>query len=419
MSGKRPSHTFEKRLLRRDGSSFWVSVTLTRAQDGSFGISLIDDLTGRKELEDELRQAQKMEAVGKLAGGIAHDFNNVMTAVIGCAELLLNEIGDDDPRRERVEIDPRVGRARDQAHAPAARVLTAPGAQARARRLSKVAAGLEAMLERLLPAEHLRLVRPRADAIAQVDLPAARAGAAQPRPERPRCDAGRRQHHGVGAHRGRRTPSSSCRRRRRRHERGDAEPRSSSRSSRRRRAGTGLGLSTVDGIVAQSGGTIAVESEPGEGSTFTIRLPRVYESPVVGATRFSETADGGAGQDPARRRRGSRPPRHGGAHAPQPATTSSRQRAAKKPCALLDDGFDALVTDVAMTGMNGQALARHVRERFPSMPVLFISGYPAEVLTGQHMVDAGEEVLTKPFTPLELTARLELVRQRAATLTAA
>ena len=72
-----------------------------------------------------------------------------------------------------------------------------------------------------------------------------------------------------------------------------------------------------------------------------------------------------------------------------------------------------------MTGMNGQALARRVRERFPSLPVLFISGYPAEVLTGQQMVDVGEEVLTKPFTPQELTDRLELVRQRAATLTAA
>jgi DNA-binding response OmpR family regulator len=72
-----------------------------------------------------------------------------------------------------------------------------------------------------------------------------------------------------------------------------------------------------------------------------------------------------------------------------------------------------------MTGMNGQTLARHVRDRFPSMPVLFISGYPAEVLTGQQVVDVGEEVLTKPFTPGELTARLELVRRRIAAPAAA
>jgi DNA-binding response OmpR family regulator len=91
----------------------------------------------------------------------------------------------------------------------------------------------------------------------------------------------------------------------------------------------------------------------------------------------------------------------------------------EKALLLLDDSFDALVTDVAMTGMNGQTLAHRVRERFPALPVLFISGYPAEVLTGQQMVDVGEEVLTKPFSPDELMARLELVRHRAATLAAA
>src|SRR5204863_9402595 len=101
MSGHRLSHTFEKRLLRNDGSSIWVSATLSRAQDGSFGIAIIHDITARKEPEAELRQAQKMEAVGKLAGGIAHDFNNVMTAVNASADLLLDEIDVDDPRHRR------------------------------------------------------------------------------------------------------------------------------------------------------------------------------------------------------------------------------------------------------------------------------------------------------------------------------
>jgi two-component system cell cycle sensor histidine kinase/response regulator CckA len=183
-------------------------------------------------------------------------------------------------------------------------------------------------------------------------------------------------------------------------------------------AGTGLGLSTVDGIVAQSGGTITVASEPGQGSTFTIRFPRVDESPAEEQPAPGRPADGVPGrilladdEDLVRR-----------------VTTELMRRAGyevvsaasgEEALELLDEHFDALVTDVAMTGMNGQTLARHVRDRFPSMPVLFISGYPAEVLTGQQVVDVGEEVLTKPFTPGELTARLELVRRRIAAPAAA
>ncbi len=417
MSGKRPSHTFEKRLLRRDGSSFWVSVTLTRAQDGSFGISLIDDLTGRKELEDDLRQAQKMEAVGKLAGGIAHDFNNVMTAVSGCAELLLNEISEDDPRRERVDV----------IHESAARAtkLTRQLLAFSRRQvlrlepvdLSKVAAGLEGMLERLLPPNISVSYDLAPNAIAQVDLPqleqvllnlALNARDAMPAGGNIMVSvrtAGADAElvvadDGVGM-------SEETRSR-------IFEPFFTTKS-----AGTGLGLSTVDGIVAQSGGTIAVESQPGEGSTFTIRLPRVYESPVAELHAPAKPPTAAPGrilladdEDLVRRVTTELMLRSGY----DVVSAASGEEALR----LLDDGFDALVTDVAMTGMNGQTLARRVREVFPSMPVLFISGYPAEVLTGQHMVDAGEEVLTKPFTPLELTARLELVRRRAAaTLTAA
>jgi len=417
MSGKRPSHTFEKRLVRRDGSSFWVSVTLTRAHDGSFGISLIDDLTGRKELEDELRQAQKMEAVGKLAGGIAHDFNNVMTAVSGCAELLLNEIGVDDARRERVEV----------IHESAARAtkLTRQLLAFSRRQvlrlepvdLSKVAAGLEGMLERLLPPNISVSYDLAPNAIAQVDLPqleqvllnlALNARDAMPAGGNIAVSvrtAGEDAEltvtdDGVGMNEETRSRIF--------------EPFFTTKS-----AGTGLGLSTVDGIVAQSGGTISVASEPGRGSTFTIRLPRVYERPAPEPSVPVQPSNAVAGRilladDEDLVRRVTAELMHRSGY--DVVSAASGEEALR----LLDDGFDALVTDVAMTGMNGQALARNVRDRFPSMPVLFISGYPAEVLTGQHMVDAGEEVLTKPFTPLELTARLELVRGRAAaTLTAA
>jgi two-component system, cell cycle sensor histidine kinase and response regulator CckA len=416
MSGKRPSHTFEKRLVRKDGSSFWVAVTLTRAHDGSFGISLIDDITARKELEDELRQAQKMEAVGKLAGGIAHDFNNVMTAVSGCAELLLNEIDEDDPRRERVEV----------IHESAARAtkLTRQLLAFSRRQvlrlepvdLAKVAAGLEAMLERLLPPNVSVSYDLAPYAIAQVDRPqleqvllnlALNARDAMPTGGNIAVSVRTAatevelmvSDDGVGM-------SDETQNR-------IFEPFFTTKS-----AGTGLGLSTVDGIVAQSGGTITVVSEPGRGSTFTIRLPRVRESPAPEPALPIQTPAALPGrilladdEDLVRLVTAELMSRRGY----EVVSVASGEEA----LLLLDDSFDALVTDVAMTGMNGQTLAHRVRERFPSLPILFISGYPAEVLTGQQMVDVGEEVLTKPFSPGELTERLELVRQRAATLAAA
>jgi two-component system, cell cycle sensor histidine kinase and response regulator CckA len=416
MSGKRPSHTFEKRLVRRDGSSFWVAVTLTRAQDGSFGISLIDDITARKELEDELRQAQKMEAVGKLAGGIAHDFNNVMTAVSGCAELLLSEIGEDDPRRGRVEV----------IHESAARAtkLTRQLLAFSRRQvlrlepvdLAEVAAGLEEMLERLLPPDISVSYDLAPSAIAQVDraqleqvllnlalnardsMPAGGNIAVSVRTVGEEAELTVADD-GVGMSE-------------------ETQTRIFEPFFTTKRAGTGLGLSTVDGIVAQSGGTVTVMSEPGHGSTFTIRFPRVQESPAPEPAAPEKPSAELPGrilladdEDLVRLVTAELMSRHGY----EVVCAASGEKA----LLLLDDSFDALVTDVAMTGMNGQTLAHRVRERFPALPVLFISGYPAEVLTGQQMVDVGEEVLTKPFSPDELMARLELVRHRAATLAAA
>jgi two-component system, cell cycle sensor histidine kinase and response regulator CckA len=416
MSGKLPSHTFEKRLLRRDGSSFWVSVTLTRARDGSFGISLINDITERKELEDELRQAQKMEAVGKLAGGIAHDFNNVMTAVSVCADLLLNEIEEDDPRHERVEVihesAARATKLTRQLLAFSRRQVL----QLEPVDLSTVAVGLEGMLARLLPPNISVSYDLAPNAIARADRPqieqvllnlALNARDAMPAGGKIAVSV-----RTVGAE-VELTVSDDGIGMNEEMQLRIFEPFFTTKS-----AGTGLGLSTVDGIVAQSGGTITVTSVPGHGSTFTIRLPRVDEAPATEPTAPEQPAAERPGrilladdEDLVRRVTAELMRRNG--YDVVPAASG------EEALELLDDGFDALVTDVAMSGMNGQALARRVRERFPSMPVLFVSGYPAEVLTGQRMVDVGEEILTKPFTPQELITRIELVRQKVATPAAA
>jgi two-component system, cell cycle sensor histidine kinase and response regulator CckA len=416
MSGQRRSTTYEKRLVRRDGSSFWVSVTLSRARDGSFGMAVIDDITARKELEIELRQAQKMEAVGKLAGGIAHDFNNVMTAVSGCADLLLSELDFDDPRRSRVEV---IAQSAERATNLTRQLLAFSRRQVLRLEpidLAEVVGAMDGMLCRLLP-PNIGIDYSLGDgAFARVDRPqleqvllnlALNARDAMPRGGRlvigVRADGDAAEltvaDDGIGID-------------------ADTLERIFEPFFTTKRNGTGLGLSTVDGIVGQSGGTTAVESTPGRGTTFTIRLPRVDEplraapeppaeeppvEPPAGRVLLADDED-----------------------LVRLVTAELLQRlgyevmcasCGEEALELLEGTvFDALVTDVAMTGMDGQTLARRARADDPSLPVLFVSGYPAEVLTGDRMLAEGDEVLTKPFTPGELASAIELVRRRSAEL---
>jgi PAS domain S-box-containing protein len=411
MSGQRVSHTFEKRLLRKDGSSFWVSVTLSRARDGSFGISIINDITARKELEAELRQAQKMEAVGKLAGGIAHDFNNVMTAVSACADLLRQEIDADDPRHERVDV---IAESASRATELTRQLLAFSRRQVLRLEpvdLADAVSGMEAMLDRLLPPNIALACDLEPGAVVRVDRPqleqvvlnlVLNARDAMP-------DGGKLA---VSVRSAGDTAELTVA--------DDGAGMDDDTMSRifepfftTKRAGTGLGLATVDGIVAQSGGTLSVSSEPGRGSIFTIALPRLdvpapshpAPSPKPGSTTPGRIL---LADDEELVRR---------------VTTEMLRRlgydvvaacSGEEALELLDPGIDALVTDVAMTGMNGKALAERARERRPGLPVLFVSGYPAEVLTGERMVADGDEVLSKPFTPAQLAERIELVRRRAA-----
>jgi two-component system cell cycle sensor histidine kinase/response regulator CckA len=417
MSGQRPAHTFEKRLVHKDGTVVWVAVTLTRAQDGTFGISLIDDITVPKALEAELRQAQKMEAVGKLAGGIAHDFNNLMTAVAGCTDILLDELADDDPRRERVEI---IASSAERAADLTRQLLAFSRRQVLRLEPVDVACvvnGLEPILRRLLPSNVSITCEVERGAVARVDKPqleqvlmnlALNAGDALPRGGHMRIAvraAGDSAElcvtdNGVGM-------DESTRAR-------VFEPFFTTK-----RSGTGLGLSTVDGIVAQSGGTISVDSSLGHGTTFTIRLPLVDEPaaaveppvakpPTVAVGRVLLAED----EELVRKVVAEMLRRSG-----YEVTTAA---SGEEALALIAEGIelDILVTDVAMTGMDGKTLSSRAHGYIPSLPVLFVSGYPAEVLSGDEMIAEGDEVLTKPFTPAELVERVEFVRGRVRTLAA-
>jgi two-component system, cell cycle sensor histidine kinase and response regulator CckA len=279
--GSRDRYAIDKRYVRKDGEVVNSHVHVALDLEDGLGISLVEDVTERLKLEEQLRQAQKMEAVGKLAGGVAHDFNNLMTAVIGYSDLLLIELERSDPRTARVDaIRESAVRA-----AELTRQLLAFGRrqvlQVAEVDLREVVERMDTLLPRLI-GENIRLetvvgsreiiVRADRSQLEQVVLNlAANARDAMPDGGMLTVAAlidGERAvltviDDGCGM------DASTLAR--------IYEPFFTTKAIV---DGPGLGLSTVHGIVGQTGGTIEVESAPGEGTMFTIRLPLAY--PVEG-----------------------------------------------------------------------------------------------------------------------------------------
>jgi PAS domain S-box-containing protein len=273
-AGSRDAFAVDKRYRHKDGSTIDAHVHVALDLEDGLGISLIEDVTGRRELEDQLRQAQKMDSIGKLAGGIAHDFNNLMTAVIGYSDLLLQQSAVKDSGQPKVEaIRDSAMRASEltrQLLAFSRRQIL----QTQEIDMRDVVERMDTLLRRLI-GEDVRLqtmfgsepviVRADRTQLEQVVMNlAVNARDAMP-------DGGTLTIAVVSD--------------------GDAAVLSvvddglgMDEDTRERifepffttkplAESSGLGLSTVHGIVGQSGGTIEVDSEPGRGTAFTIRLP--------------------------------------------------------------------------------------------------------------------------------------------------
>jgi PAS domain S-box-containing protein len=415
------------RHRKKDGSIIFVEITSHALPFDSANACLVlaQDVTQRLKLEEDLRQSQKLEAVGQLAGGIAHDFNNLLTVVEGYAELVHGDLSEDDPNRESVkEILVAAQRA-----ASLTRQLLA---FSRRQMLQPVRLSLNAnvtstqrMLSRVL-GENITItttLEPNLwDVYAdpgQIDqiilnlsvnardamehggrLTVSTANIEIPQGFFSEIPPGRYARL-VIADTGHGMDEATCKR--------IFEPFFTTKEVGR---GTGLGLSTVYGIVKQSGGHITVDSEPGQGSTFSILLPAVGGPAASTTARPAEAPV----EDPAEetvlvvedddvvRHLVGTMLRSAGYRVIAPPTTEE----ALSVCSRREARIDLLVTDMVLPGTDGVTVAEAAKQVRPDIKVLYMSGYTEHAVLRRSPMDSGVPFLQKPFTKSALIA---MVRQ--------
>ena len=431
---REPGHTevIETRALHRDGS--WRSieaVAKSRVDDGGKTTIVVNvrDLTVRKDLEAQLNQAQKMEAIGRLAGGVAHDFNNLTTAILGYSELMLRRLGAEDPLRRHVA---EVTRAAERAAGLTRQLLAFSRKQLLQPRVLDVAEVLEhsrGLLERLI-GEDIELVtrgepgvgRVRADPVQldQVILNlAVNARDAMPRGGQLVLEASNADldedyaHEHVTVRPGRYVMLAVS-------DTGHGMDKETQQrvfepffTTKDKGKGTGLGLSTVYGIVQQSGGYVWVYSEVGRGTTFKVYLPRVEEeadqpSPVSepAALRAAASETLLLVEDEASVRELLRELLESAGYS---VLEAARPSEALQFAQSHDAPIQLLITDVVMPEMTGPELAQRLCAIRPGLRLLFLSGYTEGVVADKGLLGDGAHFLQKPFTTDALEAKVREV----------
>ena len=409
-------------LWRRvDGAEIFVRLTLTTFEEmGELRLEgLVEDITDRRRLGEQVRHAQKMEAVGRLAGGVAHDFNNLLTVITGESRILLGAEELDPDTQESVEAILEAG---ERGSALTRQLL------AFSRRqvvdlvpldLNDVMTRVERMLSRLLgegvtlrvePAPGLPSVVADAVELEQVVLNLAlNARDAMPDGGEVVLRTGRRslseaeldRHPGLeaGAYVTLAVSDTGC----------GIDHAIVSRifepffTTKAVGKGTGLGLSMVYGIVSRLGGKVEVDTEPGQGTTFRLFLPEGREGAAPPPPRplSSPRALGGDGRivvvedEAAVRRMALRILERAG----YDVVTFGHPEEALTAFGDADWEVHLLLTDVRMPGMHGSDLADRVREGRPRLPVVYMSGYPEEATISERIQSPDAAFLAKPFTP--------------------
>ena len=389
----------------------------------------IQDISERKKLEHQLRQAQKMEAVGTLAGGIAHDFNNLLTIITGYSQVILERAGHDEQlRREMQQIEVAANKATAlirQLLAFSRRQLLQPQVIS----LESVVSGVEKMLRRLI-GENVDLVVRTTGSIGPIKADPGQVEqvllnlAVNARDAMEARNGGRLTfelqnvdldedfaRENVGSVPGRyvmlAVSDTGCGMTAETRAR-IFEPFFTTKGS----AGSGLGLATVYGIVQQSGGYITVQSTEGRGTTFRIFLPRVNGAAVV-AEGVPEAPAESTGyetvllvEDDDGLRALTRRVllKHG-----YQVLEASRTSDAEIICREHPGRIHLLLTDVIMPGLSGKELASRLAAIRPEMIVLYMSGYNDAVVMKQGVEEGCANFISKPFTPSSLSQKVREV----------
>jgi PAS domain S-box-containing protein len=429
----------------------WNGIVLrVRHKNGSYrclqsnGVSVLDeqgrirafqgsnrDITDARLLEEQLRQSQKMEAVGRLAGGVAHDFNNLLAVIIGYAEIVRRK----DPEGPHAAKIGEIEKAAQRAAGLTRQLLAFSRKQVLTPKvldLGVILTDLGRMLPRLLEESVLLTLSTKpglhsikADPvqIEQVVMNlAVNARDAMPKggeltlsTQNVCVDAANRQQYGgvpPGSYVSLSVRDTGCGM--------EAEvlshifePFFTTKGSGQ---GTGLGLATVYGIVKQTGGHITVDSSPGAGSTFTIFLPSVRDAVAPSATAAIAPPRGDATvllvEDEASLRALTREVLEGGGY---------RVLEAEDGLAALDVArayagpIHLVISDVVMPRMGGRELSERLALERPTAMVLFVSGYTADTIARQGVLEEGVRLLHKPFTPDALLIKVNDVLRASPT----
>jgi two-component system, cell cycle sensor histidine kinase and response regulator CckA len=390
---------------------------------GVIGMAL--DITDRKQLEAQLRQAQKMEAVGRLAGGIAHDFNNLLMVIQGYTELLLDRLGGEHPLRRNAEqihdASQRAASLTRQLLAFSRKQMLAP----QVLNIRSVVLDMEKILRRLIGEDielvttnsaELWTVKADRSQVEQVILNLAvnsrdampNGGKLTIETANVEIDTTFKRKHAVveaGEYVMLAVSDTGCGM--------DADTQAHIFepffTTKEKGKGTGLGLATVYGIVKQSGGYIWVYSEPGRGTAFKVYLPRVQESekPALPKTETKPFVRGTETILLVEDEKGVRDlAREYLEQIGYSVLVAENSRQALQIAEMHPGGIDLLFTDVVMAGLSGRQLAAEMQKLRPQIKTLYMSGYTDEAIVHHGILGRNMALLQKPFTLNSLALKI-------------